>query len=116
MPSKVYEIMASGRPLLASADPGTDLWKLVKSTGCGVCVRPEDPEELAEALLTLYRDPQRRREMGERGCRAAEQSYSSDSVVAAYDWLLRQVAEDHWARSRGVDQRLRKATRQLLRR
>ena len=32
MPSKVYEIMASGRPLLASADPGSDVANLVAET------------------------------------------------------------------------------------
>lgn len=114
MPSKVYEIMASGRPLLASADPGTDLRKLVQSTGCGLCVAPEDPQELAQALMTLYREPDRRREMGERGRRAAEQSYSSESVVAAYNRLLQEVSNNHRASPPSGTSRLRKATLHVL--
>lgn len=100
MPSKVYEIMASGRPLLASADRGTDLEELVRSTGCGLCVEPEDPDKLAEALLTLYRDPSLRLNMGERGRRTAEQHYSSEAVVAAYNRLLCEVAANREARPR----------------
>ena len=95
MPSKVYEIMASGRPLLASADPGTDLWALVETTRCGICVAPEDPQQLSEALLSLYRDRSLSEEMGERGRRFAEQEYSREAVVAAYNRLLRDIAIRH---------------------
>src|SRR5579859_2807077 len=42
MPSKVYEIMASGRPLLASADRYSDLWRLVEQTHSGIVVEPQD--------------------------------------------------------------------------
>jgi colanic acid biosynthesis glycosyl transferase WcaI len=100
MPSKVYEIMASGRPLLASADAGTDLWKLVETTGCGMCVTPEDADDLAGALLTLYRDPSLRNDMGRRGRETVEQHYSREAVVDAYNRLLCEVAADHEARSR----------------
>lgn len=100
MPSKVYEIMASGRPLLASADAGTDLWKLVHTTGCGLCVTPEDPDELAEALVALYAEASLRRDMSERGRRTAESHYSRDAVVAAYNRLLCEVAANHEARPR----------------
>jgi colanic acid biosynthesis glycosyl transferase WcaI len=92
MPSKVYEIMASGRPLLASAEPGSDVWKLVEATGCGLCVDPEDPHQLAATVLRLYRDPALRRTMGEQGRWHAEQSYSREAVVARYQHLLEQVA------------------------
>ena len=44
MPSKVYEIMASGRPVLASADADSDLWRLVRDVRCGICVEPHTPD------------------------------------------------------------------------
>lgn len=100
MPSKIYEIMASGRPLLASADSGSDLWNLVAATGCGICVEPRDAARLAEAVLTLYRDPARRGEMAARGLGAARASYSKQVVVAQYDELLRRVAARSGGRPR----------------
>jgi colanic acid biosynthesis glycosyl transferase WcaI len=92
MPSKVYEIMASARPVLASADPHSDLWDLVTSTGCGICVEPGDPSKLAAAVRTLHRNPVQRAEMGLRGRREAERTYSRDAVVARYADLIQAVS------------------------
>jgi colanic acid biosynthesis glycosyl transferase WcaI len=94
MPSKVYEIMASGRPLLASADPGSDVRTLVDTTGCGLSVDPEDADQLTDAILALYGDPARCEEMARRGRQCAEQYHSREAVGAQYEALLRQVAEE----------------------
>lgn len=102
MPSKVYEIMASGRPLLASADVNSDVWKLVEATHCGICVEPEDAEQLAEAILTLYRDPSLRNAMAQQGRQYAEQSYSKQVVVSRYHELLQQIARRSLARKHGI--------------
>lgn len=92
MPSKVYEIMASGRPVLVSADPDSDVWRLILDAECGVCVEPENPGALSDAILTLYRDATLRQTLGERGRSLAERDYSKPAVVAQYDELLRRVA------------------------
>jgi len=103
MPSKVYEIMASGRPLLTSADPHSDVWQLVESVRCGLCIEPENAEQLAEAVLTLHRNPELREAMGHRGRQHAEQShrgrqhaeqsYSKQVVVSRYHEVLCQIAD-----------------------
>ena len=104
MPSKVYEIMASGRPLLASAEEGSDVWNLVAETQCGLCVQPEQAEQLAAAILRLYRDPRLSCEMGERGRARAVQQYASDAVVKQYERLLRRsVARRGARRGRRMD-------------
>ncbi len=92
MPSKLYEIMASGRPVLASADRDSDVWNIVNGAGCGLCIEPGQAEQLANAVGLLYRDAGLRQEMSSRGRRLAEDSYSKDAVVAAYEQLLRGVA------------------------
>jgi colanic acid biosynthesis glycosyl transferase WcaI len=92
MPSKVYEIMASGRPLLASADPDSDLWNLVSHTQCGICVEPRDATRLADAIVAMYRDPPLRRAMGTRGRAAAEERYSRSAVAASYEDVLTRIA------------------------
>jgi colanic acid biosynthesis glycosyl transferase WcaI len=91
MPSKVYEIMASGRPLLASADVNTDVWRLVEDTGCGICVEPNDADKLAAGILRLYADPALRETMGQRGREQAEQHYSRETVARQYQQLLKRM-------------------------
>jgi colanic acid biosynthesis glycosyl transferase WcaI len=92
-PSKVYEIMASGRPLLASPDGDSALAKVVKAARCGLCVNPGNSGHLAESILQLYRDPSLREMMGKRGREYAEVHHSKHTAVTQYDELLRRVAE-----------------------
>jgi colanic acid biosynthesis glycosyl transferase WcaI len=102
LPSKIYEIMASGRPLLASADRESEVWRLVGDTQCGVCVEPEDAGQLAQAILTLYRDPALREAMSRRGRQHAVQSYSRQVVVDRYHDLFQRIAANAEVRQYGA--------------
>jgi colanic acid biosynthesis glycosyl transferase WcaI len=92
MPSKVYEIMASGRPVLASAESTSDLSRLVMDTRCGICIEPNNPRKLADAIEALRVDADLRRRMGERGRTEVERHYSGPAVVERYDELLRRIS------------------------
>lgn len=91
MPSKVYEIMASKRPVLAGAEENTDLRKLIDWTRCGICVTPGDAHLLARAVLTLHADPAMCARMGQRGREAAERDHSCSAVVSQYDELCQAI-------------------------
>jgi colanic acid biosynthesis glycosyl transferase WcaI len=91
MPSKVYEIMASGRPVLASADEDSDLWNLVHTSRCGICITPHNASLMASAIMALHDDPPLRARMGERGRLEAEGEYSVGAVVSRYDDLIRSI-------------------------
>lgn len=91
MPSKVYEIMAAARPVLASADPASDITRLIHDVQAGVVVAPSDPARLADAVLTLYRDPGLREEMGRRGRREVEARYTLGVVADRYEQVLGSV-------------------------
>jgi glycosyltransferase involved in cell wall biosynthesis len=60
MPSKIFEAMAMGVPLVISA-PAGEATSLVKKNGAGVAVDPEDANALAAAVSTLLNDPARHR-------------------------------------------------------
>jgi colanic acid biosynthesis glycosyl transferase WcaI len=90
-PSKIYEIMASGRPLLASSDGDSGVATLVKTAECGLCVKPGETEHLAEAILDLYRNPALRETMGRRGRRYAEENHSKQVVIDRYHDLLQRI-------------------------
>lgn len=93
MPSKIYEIMASGRPLLASAERHSAVWQLVEDTDCGVCVEPENAEQLTEAIRRLRDDVELRNRCAVNGRRAAQALYGKDVVAEAYQDLLKRVAD-----------------------
>lgn len=63
-PLKIYEYMASGRPVVASDLPGVR--QALASSGGGVVVPPEDPSALAENVSRLLSDPSLRDAMGRR--------------------------------------------------
>ena len=90
-PSKIYEIMASGRPLLASSDGDSGVATLVKTAECGRCIEPGETEHLAEAILDLYRNPALRETMGRRGRRYAEENHSKQVVIDRYHDLLQRI-------------------------
>jgi glycosyltransferase involved in cell wall biosynthesis len=57
VPSKILSLMAAARPVLASMPLDGDAPKLIKESGCGICIGPEDPELLAEKIIFLAGNP-----------------------------------------------------------
>lgn len=88
VPSKVYTIMASGRPVIAAVDPGSDVWTLVEQAQGGLCVEPEDPQALAQAIRTLYADSALRERLGRSGREHVVQHYTRQVVAQQYHELL----------------------------
>ena len=88
VPSKVYTIMASARPVIAAVDPGSDAWTLVEQAQCGLCVEPENPHALAEAIRTVYANPALRERLGRSGREHVVQHYTQQVVARQYHELL----------------------------
>jgi colanic acid biosynthesis glycosyl transferase WcaI len=92
VPSKIYPIMASSRPVLAAVPEDSEIAHLVKRTGCGVWVPPEDPSALVIAIRALSRDRELLEELGARGREHAVSQYSRQRITKKYHDLLREVA------------------------
>jgi colanic acid biosynthesis glycosyl transferase WcaI len=93
VPSKAYTIMASGRPIVASVDPGSDAWNLVQEAECGLCVEPEDAGALTEAIRNLYDDDDRRKRFGRNGRQHVVAHYTPEVVAEQYADLLERLVE-----------------------
>jgi colanic acid biosynthesis glycosyl transferase WcaI len=91
LPSKIYEIMASGRPAVVSAEDGSDLFNLVTAAGCGICIEPENAEQLTQAIRTLHHDRTLGEQLGQRGRDVVERSFSREVAVAAYARLINDI-------------------------
>jgi colanic acid biosynthesis glycosyl transferase WcaI len=88
VPSKVYNIMAVGRPFVATALPDSTLWDLQRQSGAFLCVPPDEPLHFAEAVLKLADDPQLRSELGRRGREFVEQHCSKPLILRAFSSRL----------------------------
>jgi colanic acid biosynthesis glycosyl transferase WcaI len=87
MPSKVNGMLASGRPIVATAMPRTALANLVEPHG--LVVPPEDGEALAVAIANLAAKPALRAELGRAARAFAEQQLSTERVLGAFERRLR---------------------------
>jgi colanic acid biosynthesis glycosyl transferase WcaI len=86
LPSKIYAILAAGKPLVATVSPDTQVAQLVAQAGA--IVPPGDADALAGAIRALARDPARRRAMGKAALRIARKKYESDLVLGSMEARL----------------------------
>lgn len=88
MPSKLGNILASGRPVVVGAKPQTQLYDAVQ--GCGLAVPPDDPEQFARAITELAKDPARRADMGAKGRMRAMADWSKESILLRFEDVLKK--------------------------
>jgi colanic acid biosynthesis glycosyl transferase WcaI len=89
VPSKLYEAMASGRPVLVSADG--EVTAIAAAAGCGPVSAAGDVAGLLAGLTALAADPQAAEAMGQSGRRYVEQ-YNDRAVLAGRYLQLLQDA------------------------
>jgi colanic acid biosynthesis glycosyl transferase WcaI len=92
IPSKVYRIMACGRPILVIASESSELAAVVRESRGGTVVRP-DPDAIAAAIRDHMAMPAGQRiELGESGRRYAAAYVSRDVVTRRYSELVEQLS------------------------
>jgi colanic acid biosynthesis glycosyl transferase WcaI len=79
LPSKLSGMLASGRAVIATCRPGTEIEAVV--AGCGVIVPPKDGAALADAITELADDPVTRLAMGRRARGVAEANFEREAVL-----------------------------------
>jgi glycosyltransferase involved in cell wall biosynthesis len=89
VPSKVYGVMAAGRPFIAAVESDSEPALIVEEFGCGLRIEPDDAEALAQGILRM-RDSNHG-EMGRRGRRAFEQRFDRRIATTSYRKLLEDV-------------------------
>jgi len=82
MPSKLTGMLASGRPIVATANDGTELAATVAT--CGLVVPPNEPQALADAVLVLAKRHDMRFDFGRQARRYAEHTLAIDSILGAF--------------------------------
>ena len=88
LPSKIFNLMASARPILAIAPPDSELANLVEAADCGVVVPPGQANALATAILNLKQQRARTKEMGDNGRNQLVKKYSRANCVDLHEQML----------------------------
>jgi glycosyltransferase involved in cell wall biosynthesis len=90
LPSKLFDSMAAGRPIVAP------LWgeaaALVEAASCGLVVEPEDPRAVQEAVEKLAADPALAQKLGEQGRRYVVEHFNRDDIAKRLINLLEETA------------------------
>lgn len=92
MPSKIQVILASGRAIVASVPETGTAIKVVKQSGGGIAVPPEDPLALAEAIQELFYNPAKVEALGQQGRKYAVEHYGFEDALNQYEALFVAVA------------------------
>lgn len=91
LPSKLTNMLASGRPVVATAAPDSALAAEVE--GCGLATTPGDAEDFASAIERLLDDRLLYDQCSEAARQRALERWSPDSILSAFDNQLRHLAE-----------------------
>lgn len=85
MPSRTYNILAAGKPVLAIAEAGSEIALVTQDDNVGLVVPPSDPAKLRSAIISLMEMSKIEiDEMGRRARSAAVSKYSMSEALAAY--------------------------------
>ncbi len=91
VPSKIYNVLASGRPCIAAVEQDSEVADIINRHDCGFVIAPGDASALRSRTLDLLDDRDRAVATGARA-RCAALHFDRPRQVAAYDALLREVA------------------------
>jgi len=84
VPSRIYNIMGAGKPIIAVAEERSELAIVVREERIGWVVPPHDPFRLASTIEEARADPEELIAMGRRARAAAEIKYRKEFVLEAY--------------------------------
>jgi colanic acid biosynthesis glycosyl transferase WcaI len=93
LPSKLFNIMASARPILAVAPSSSEVVQIVQEAGCGWSVPPGAPHQLAHAIFQLKGRNSSLLEMGNHGRSCLQDRYARNHCVDLYEKMLSALLE-----------------------
>jgi hypothetical protein len=88
-PLTLLEGMSTGLPMVATKVGG--VLEIIDEDKNGLLIPPKHPEELAQAILRLYRDPKLRKRLGERARKTILERYTAEKVVNQYKETFESV-------------------------
>ncbi len=89
LPSKLGNMFASGRPVIATAQPGSGIAR--ETMGCGFVIQPENPRVMADAILALAARPAKCAELGANGMARAAERWEREAIVDRFEATMERL-------------------------
>ncbi|MCH7820327.1 MAG: glycosyltransferase family 4 protein [Candidatus Marinimicrobia bacterium] len=89
MPSKMFEYMARGKPIILSVLG--EAKTLLEESGGGICIEPENHKELADTILTLYENSEMASQLGKNGKEFVRNNYRKSVIIENFSKALKEV-------------------------
>jgi glycosyltransferase involved in cell wall biosynthesis len=91
VPSKLYGIMASGRPIIAIMSENTEVALTLKEFKCGIVTPPKDVSALVKSITWLKDNESERKAMGMRAHNAFLKNFTVQCCAEQYYPLFKQI-------------------------
>jgi len=93
VPSKMYGILASGRPMIGVVGRESEISEIISKGKCGKVIEIGNGEILAETIIEYYKNPQKCREEGIRGRKYFEKNFDRKIATRKYIEMIEEVLE-----------------------
>jgi glycosyltransferase involved in cell wall biosynthesis len=97
LPLSILEAMAAGKPVIATAIPGT--FEAVADGETALLAPPGDPVALACCIRRLLADPALATRLGQAGQVHVQEHFSAEGMTHQVEALYREVLEERWQRT-----------------
>lgn len=88
LPMKMFEALGMGKPVICASPAPGEAQTIIDESGGGIVTRPEDPQEMADAIMQLYRNPAQRLQMGAAAKEYISRFYNRATIAANFERLL----------------------------
>ena len=89
MPSRTYNILAAGKPILALTENDSEIAKVVAEDQVGWVAEADEPEKLLKKIFQIYDEKNRFEEMGKNARNSALEKYSLKTALEKYKVSLK---------------------------
>jgi colanic acid biosynthesis glycosyl transferase WcaI len=91
VPSKLMNFMAYGIPVIASVRPGSEVERIVQSSGCGWVTDSSDPDAFPRCVAAVLGQPDEAERRGSAGLHYAREHFTPEASARKFESVLRQI-------------------------
>jgi colanic acid biosynthesis glycosyl transferase WcaI len=91
VPSKIYGIMAAGKPVIALVPLNSEIAYIVREENCGFVLAPGDIDGFIKSIDLLKSDENLRNQMGKNSRLAFEKKYSTSNIAVRYKLIIKEL-------------------------